>query len=281
LAAPFALGIVALVVLPAAATLVLALFEWDLITDPKWVGLQNARRLSADPIFRIALRNSIAFVAVAVPLRVLAAFAAALALHGSRKWSGAPRTLVLSPSVMPDVAYALVWLWLANPLYGPLAGALDALGVPAPRWLTDPGDTQALVIVMSLFTVGEGFVVLLAVRNAIPAQLYEVAAIEGLPRRLTFRRLTLPAMAPALTLLAVRDAALSLHSTFTPSLVVTDGGPPPFSTTYLPLLAYRTSFEYLRYGYGAAMTVVMLALTLLAIVVIRGTASRATSVTFR
>jgi multiple sugar transport system permease protein len=68
-------------------------------------------------------------------------------------------------------------------------------------------------------------------------------------------------MAPALLLIVARDTILSLQATFAPALIVTEGGPPPFATTYLPLFAYPNAFEYLRYGYASATTVVMLGLT--------------------
>ena len=134
---------------------------------------------------------------------------------------------------------------------------------------------------MSLFTIGEGLVVCIAVRSLIPTEYYEVAAIEGVGALGVFRRITLPMLAPILLLLAMRDAAFAFQATFVPALVVTDGGPPPFSTTYLPLYAYRNSFEYLRYGYGAAITLVMLVVTALVLVAAAGGAQAASDVSLR
>jgi multiple sugar transport system permease protein len=70
-------------------------------------------------------------------------------------------------------------------------------------------------------------------------------------------------MAPILLLLFARDTIFSLQATFVPALVVTDGGPPPYATTYVPLFVYRNAFEYLRYGYAAAATLTMFVLTAL------------------
>jgi multiple sugar transport system permease protein len=114
---------------------------------------------------------------------------------------------------------------------------------------------------MSLFTIGEGFVVLLVTRQGLPTELYDLAAIEDATAWGVFRRITLPLMAPMLLLLLARDTIFSFQANFVPALVVTEGGPPPYSTTYLPLFVYRTGFEYLRYGYAAAATLVMFALT--------------------
>ena len=115
------------------------------------------------------------------------------------------------------------------------------------------------------FTVGEMFIILLATRRALPRDVYELAAIEDATGWDVFRRVTLPLMAPVLGLLVLRDIIQSFQFSFVPALVVTEGGPPPYATTYLPLFVYRNAFEYLRYGYAAAATIVMMALTLLAV----------------
>lgn len=272
LAAPFVVGVVVVVVLPALVPIVLSLFEWDLVGSPRWHGLTAFRELLDDDVFKISLRNSIGFAALSVPLRMTGVVALSLLLHRPRRGDGVARTVVLLPTFVPDIAYGLVWLWIANPLYGPLNALLDGVGAPTPAWFTDPNSARALVIVMSAFTIGEGVLIGVAVRNQIRPELYELAAVEGVGAFATLRRVTLPIMAPALVLLAMRDAAFAFQASFVPALVVTDGGPPPFSTTYLPTVAFRNGFEYLRYGYGAAVTVVMLAVTGLLILAMRGVA---------
>ena len=274
MAGPFVVGLVVLVVGPAVATVVLALADYDLIRPPDFVGLANFSELASDDIFRISLRNSLAFAGIAVPLRLAGAVALALLLHHRSRMAGAYRTAVFLPSVVPDVAYGLLWLWLLNPLYGPLNLALGAMGAPTPSWLTEPVAAQAGVIVLSLFTLGEGFVIALAARNEIPPQFYEGAALGGAGPFALFRRVTLPLLTPTLLLMAARDVVFSFQASFVPALVVTGGGPPPFSTTYLPVFVYRTGFEYLRYGYAAAATVVMLAVTALLLVVQYGIVRR-------
>jgi multiple sugar transport system permease protein len=169
---------------------------------------------------------------------------------------------VILPSAVPDLAWALLWLWMLNPLYGPLTWLLPALGVPADAWLYDPGWARRIIVLMLLFGIGELVLVLIAVRREVPGELYELCEIEGASRLTTFRRVTLPLLWPALLFLACRDAALTLQTTFVPGMIVTNGGP-NFATTFLPLLVYQNGFEYLRFGYAAAQTAVMLALTLL------------------
>ena len=273
---PYAAGLTLLVALPTAVTFGLALTEYDLIRSPRFLGLDNFRELVRDEIFRTALVNSLVFAAFAVPLRLLGALGLALLLHRRARAVGTGRTAAMLPTVVPEVAYGLLWLWLFNPLYGPInllltwhgdAPGRTAWGVLPPQWLTHPNDARAAIVIMSLFTIGEGFVLLLVTRQGLPHELYELAAVEDATGWDVFRRITLPLMAPVLLLLLLRDTALSFQASFVPALVVTEGGPPPYSTTYLPLFVYRTGFEYLRYGYAAAATLTMFVLTALIVVV--------------
>jgi multiple sugar transport system permease protein len=261
--APFLLGIALLIVVPAAITFGLALTEYDLIRSPSFIGFDNFRELWNDEIFRISLRNSLMFILFAVPLRLGGALALALLLHKRFRGVAAYRTAGYLPTVIPDVAYALLWLWIFNPLYGPLNLALAALGGPTPRWLTDPRAAQWAVIIMSLFLIGEGFIVAMATRQGVPGELYDLGEIERASPLFMFARVTLPLMAPTLLLLLFRDTILSFQTNLVPALLVTEGGPPPYATTYLPLFIYRNGFEYLRYGYAAAATVVMFGITAL------------------
>ncbi len=270
---PYVAGLVVLVLAPFLVTFALAFTDFDLIRSPEWAGSRNFADLAADPIFRTALVNSLIFGAVAVPLRLLIALGLALLLHRPGPVAGAARTAAVLPAAVPEVAYGLLWLWLLNPLYGPInqvlrlggENGLTAFGRTPPQWLTDPVDARAAIIGMSLFTIGETFVILLAARRALPPDVYELAALEDATAWDMLRRITLPLIAPVLGLLLIRDVIQSLQFSFVPALVVTDGGPPPYATTYVPLFAYRTAFEYLRYGYAAAATVVLLLLTVAAV----------------
>ncbi|HEX6681788.1 MAG TPA: sugar ABC transporter permease [Candidatus Limnocylindrales bacterium] len=270
---PYLIGLVALVFLPFGVTFALAFTEYDLINPPVWLGTGNFAELWGDGIFRTALKNSLVFAAIAVPLRLILALALALLLHRRAFLGGTGTTVAALPAAIPEIAYGLLWLWLFNPLYGPinqfLAGSdgLTVFGRTPPGWLTLPNDARAGIIIMSVFTMGEMFVILVAARRALPGDAYELAAIEDATGWDIFRRVTLPLMAAPVGLLLVRDTILSLQLSFTPALVVTNGGPPPYATTYLSLFVYRNAFEYLRYGYAAAATVIMLLLTVAAVAV--------------
>jgi multiple sugar transport system permease protein len=260
---PYLTGLVLLVAVPAVLTFGLAFTNDDLIQPPDFIGLENFRELARDDVFWISLRNSLVYASMATPLRLLGALGLALLLHQRRRGVGTARTSAYLPSVVPDVAYALLWLWLFNPLYGPINLLLGAVGAPQPQWFSDPDSAMAVVIIMSLFTVGEGFLVLMATRQEVPHELYELADLEGASAWQSFRRVSLAIMMPTLVLLFLRDLIFSFQATFVPALIVTEGGPPPYSTTFLPLFIYRNGFEYLRFGYAAAATLAMFAVTVL------------------
>ena len=271
LAAPFLAGLALLVAVPLAAAVYLAFTDFTGVQAPRWTGLENVRRALGDDGLRRAVTASVVVAALAVPLRLLGVTALALLLH-RRGGAGPARAAVFLPSVIPDVAYALLWLWLLNPLYGPLTLGLTSAGLASPDWLTDPWAARAAVALMLAFQVGEGFVIAVAWRRAIPRSYYEAALVDGAGPWFTMTRLTLPTMAPVLVLLALRDTVLVFGTSFVPAQLVTGGGPQE-ATVSLPVYVYRAGFQYFRLGYASAVSLGMLALTA-AIVAVQYRAAR-------
>lgn len=263
--APYTLGIALLVVLPAALTFGYAFTDHTgLSRSFSFTGLTNVRRLTTDPLLAASLQASLVHVAVSVPLRLLAATALGLLLAAPRPGGRWYRAAVYLPTVIPDIALALLFLWLVNPLYGPLNQLLGAIGLPQPVWLASTGGARAAVVIMLMLPIGEAFLVVLATRRQLSAQLYEAAALDGAGPWQQLRRITLPLMAPVLVLLAVRDTILSLQASFVPAYLLTDGGPGN-ATLYLPLYIYDQAFEFSGFGYASLLTLVLLAITVLLI----------------
>jgi multiple sugar transport system permease protein len=263
-ATPYLVGLALLVGLPLIAAVGLAFTEFSGVDGPRFNGLANFRRMLDDPAFLQALGNSACYVALAVPLRLFAVTVCALLLHRRETGTVVARTAVYLPAVIPDIAFAILWAWLLNPIYGPLPAALEAANLPSPGWLTDPWAARVAVAFMSAFQIGEGFVVALAWRRSLPARLYEQAAVDGAGSWFTLTRLTLPLMAPVLGLLALRDVLLALQAGFVPALIVTNGGP-RMATTFLPTYLYANGFRWFRLGYAAALSLVILAIGLVVI----------------
>jgi len=255
---PYVLGALVLVVIPGVLALGLSFSYYDGLSAPSWWGLRNYRMFFIDPLERIAVANSLYFTLLAVPLRVLGALGLALLLRRPGRGVGLYRAAVYLPTVIPDVAYALIWLWVFNPLFGPLNLLLGVLGLPQPAWLADAATAKLVFVFMSLFQIGEGFVVLLAGLQTIPADYADAATVDGAGPVSFFRYITLPLLAPWLILLTVRDLIWSFQYTFTPSLLMTQGDP-YHATLFLPLLSFEETFANLRFGMGAAILVVMFA----------------------
>ncbi len=261
---PYILGTFILVVLPALATVVIAFTNYNTIRPPEWVGLENFFRLSQSAYARISIQNSLYFIGLAVPLRILGALLLALLLQRKRRLFGLHRAAVYTPTVIPPVAYSLLWLWILNPVYGPLNIFLGWLGLPMPAWLTEPGSARLAMVILSLFQIGEGFVVLLAGLQTIPRALYESAKVDGASGWQSFWRITLPLLVPWLLLLTFRDLLVSIENTFTPSFVITYGGP-YYSTTFAPLLVYELAFDFFDFGMAAAFMLLFFVLMALLI----------------
>lgn len=257
---PFLLGSLLLIVLPALITVGVAFTRYNAIQPPVWVGLDNFRTLWNSPLARLSLRSSLQFIFLAVPLRVLGALALAMLLQPAGRLFGSLRAAVYLPTIIPEGAFALIFLWILNPLYGPLNAVLGGLGLPTPDWLLNPTTARLSFVLMALFTIGEGMVVLLVGLKTIPKVYYEVAKVDGAGAWQLFWRITLPLLTPWLLVLTFRDIVVSLQNTFTPSFVMTYGGP-YYATTFIPLLLFELAFDLFDFGAAAAMMVVMYILT--------------------
>jgi multiple sugar transport system permease protein len=253
---PYLLGTLVLVVLPSLITVGVAFSDYRAVAFPNWVGLANFGRLGTMPLVRLALRNTLIFAGMAIPLRLLGALLLALLLQGRQRGGGLYRAAIFLPTIIPEAAYALVWLWILNPVYGPLNLTLGTIGLPTPDWLGQAGTARLAIIIMAAFQIGEGFVVLLAARQHIPPVLYDAAAVDGASHWQSFWRITLPLLLPWLFLLTFRDLLVAVQNTFAPSFILTYGGPYPYATTFLPLLLYEISFDFMDLGLASAVLVV-------------------------
>jgi len=265
---PYVVGTLLLVVIPAIATVLISFTEYKAVGVPKFVGLQNYRDLLSYGLVRTSLRNSAIFLALAVPLRIVGALLLALLLQRKGRMFGLYRAAVYVPTIIPEAAYALLWLWIFNPLYGPLNLFLGMLGIQGPAWLIEPTTARLAIVILSLFQIGEGFVVLLAGLQSIPRSFYESAKVDGANAWQSFWQITLPLLSPWLMVLTFRDLVMSLQNTFAPSFIITYGGP-YYATMFAPLLIYEMAFDYFELGLAAALlllTYVLLGLIVLGII---------------
>jgi multiple sugar transport system permease protein len=261
---PFITGSLLLVIIPALATFAIAFTEYNSIQPPRWVGFANFSKLYESTLVRTSLRTTVIFMLAAIPLRLTGALILALLLQSKRRLFGLHRSVVYTPTVIPEVAYAIIWLWIFNPLYGPLNKLLEVVGIGDVNWLSEPGTAQLAIVLMSFFPIGEGFIVMLVGLRNIPRFLYESATVDGASTWQSFWRITFPLIMPWLLLLSFRDLIVSMQNTFTPSFVMTYGGP-YYSTTYIPLLIYELAFDFFDFGMAAAALVMTYIVLLLII----------------
>jgi multiple sugar transport system permease protein len=258
-----------LVLIPAIQTAWMSLHDVILFRPRSrpFVGLDNYAKSLADPVFWSSLWNSLIWVVAAVALQFLLGLAAALLLNRRFAWRGIARALIVVPWALPSVIIGLIWTWMLDFNLGLVNAVLTRLGLlaqPVP-WLSQPGTAMAAVI---LAVVWQGFpffaVTLLAGLQAIPAELYEAAALDGASPFASFRNVTLPELAGVITtslLLRMIWVANSLDL-----ILVMTGGGPGTATQTLPLHAFLTAWSGGDYGQGSALAV-LLTLLLLGVVV--------------
>lgn len=257
---PLWTGVALLLVIPAAVAVAFAFTEYDGLSAPRFVGAANFVAMWTDPMVLQVLQNSVYLAAVVVPVRLILACALALLLVRPARTALGASTAVFLPVAIPDTAHALLWAFLLNPLFGPVAELLRWSGVPAASWLLGTSGARFSIALALSYQLGELFLIILALRREVPHELYEVAAVEGASPLFTFSNVTFPLIAPALGILAARDVAWTLQASFVPALVITQGGP-LYATTYLPTYVYQSGFEFLRFGYASALTLLLLFIT--------------------
>jgi multiple sugar transport system permease protein len=268
--APAVLVTTAIVFIPVAQTVLLSLRDAVLYRpqDMPFVGLANYKRALDDEIFWISVGNSLVWVVLAVGLQFLLGFATALLLNRSFAWRGAARALVVVPWALPSVIIGLMWTWMYDFNLGVFNDALVRVGIldKPVAWLANP-DAALYAIVLALTWQGFPFfaVVILAGLQAIPAELYEAAAIDGANGWQRLRYVTIPSLA------GVMATALLLRTIWVANsldvILVMTGGGPGLATHTLPLYAFLRAYSGMEFGYGAALAV-LLTLALLALVVL-------------
>jgi multiple sugar transport system permease protein len=244
---PYASGIFVLVVVPAILALGVAFFHYDALSPPRWAGTLNFILAYTDELFNLSVRNSLALILLPVPLRVFGAALVARLMQRGGRFLSWYRAAVFVPSVLPTAAFALVWLWILNPLFGPVNLLLQAVGINPPAWFADPQWAKPALILMAFWQVGEGFLVALAALQDLPVELEDAARVDGATFWQLFTRVILPLIAPILLLLTFRDAILTFQTSFT-NVLLTTGGGPYYATYVLPQFIYEQGFDLLSFG---------------------------------
>jgi len=258
LAAP-ALGVIAVFfALPVVMGLALSLTDFDLygladLSTVRFVGLDNYLRLLQTPPFWEALGNTLYFVAVGVPVSIALSLGAALLLNArAAKWQALFRTALFAPVVTTVVAVAVIWRYLLHTRYGLINQALDAIGIHPVDWLGDPHWSMPAIILFAAWkNFGYNMVILLAALQAIPAELYESARVDGARPLRQFTDLTFPLLTPTLVMVGILTLA-GYFQLFAEPYVMTQGGPLR-STVSVLYFMYEEGFRWWNLGYASAV----------------------------
>jgi len=248
---PYLLGIIVLVIIPGGISFLLAFFQYDALSAPVWTGELNFILAYTDELFRLSVKNSLALVILPVFFRVFGAFSIAYLMRKNSRFISLFRSSVFLPSIIPSSAYALAWLWILNPMFGPVNTFLQMLGLNSPGWFTDPAWSKPALILMFLWQIGEGFIVSLAALGDVPRELEDVARVEGATSWSLFWLVSIPLMTPVLLFLTFRDVIVLLQENLSVILLTTNGGP-YYSTYTLPLFIYEQGFDSLSFGKASA-----------------------------
>lgn len=261
---PALLLLIGLLFGPIAAVLVFSLTDWQLGSSTfNFVGIANFRMLFADPTFWKALTNTVVYVAIVVPGTVMLGLIVALLIESSPGLRGFYRAVHFLPVMSTMAAMAIVWGTMLHPTIGLVNRALGVIGISGVNWLRDER-TALLALALIGIWQGLGFAMVLFVSGlkAVPQQLYDAAAVDGADGILDrLRFVTLPMLGPVTMFVVILTAKRSFE-VFDSVRVLTQGGPNYASEVLLHRL-YTESFDFLRMGYGAALTVVYLAIVVM------------------
>jgi multiple sugar transport system permease protein len=264
---PWLIGFILLTLLPMMMSLYYGFTEYAILTEPKWVGLQNFIDIYKDKLFWTSVVNTLYFVAISVPLGTALSIGLALLLNAKVRGMSVYRTVYYLPTVVPVVAAVMLWAWILNPQVGPVNYALSLFGIQGPGWLSDPYWSKPALIILSLWGLGGATVIYLAGLQDIPGHLYEAAELDGANGGQKILLVTIPLLTPVILFNVIMGLIAGFQyfsQAFLGSTVGGGGfGNPMNSTLFYNLYLYRQAFTYFSMGYASAMAWILLVFVLL------------------
>jgi multiple sugar transport system permease protein len=269
MAAPVILLVAIFTIYPVGRALYQSMRIESPIFPSRFVGLQNYRDVLGGMFFAEAVSNTVRFAAVTVPLVVVLGVLTALLLNESFVGNALLRVGMLLPWALPATVAGLIWKWIFLDSWGALNAGLFSIGlidnyIP---WLTTPGLAQMAVVIVFLWTqLPLAAIFLLAALQAIPAELYDAAAVDGAGLWERFRRVTLPGIRPMLVIVALYETLMAFTN-FDIVYSLTQGGPGT-TTTMVTYFTWVESFKKLDFGAGSALAVIIALASLVVILIL-------------
>ncbi len=253
---------------PLLGAIALSFFEWNLLTDAEFVGLDNYRSLIQDDAALKAVRNTLVFafwsLVTHIGLGLLLALMVQRSIPVVLKY--AFRTAIFFPVIMSWASVSLIWFYILDPNFGFINYYLERIGIPTKSWLLMPDTAMPAIILVDLWkTIGFTFILILAGLQGVPAHLHEAAKLDGAGSLRRFWDVTLPMLSPTLFMTAILTF-IGAFQIFEPMYIMTNGGPLD-QTVSIVMEIYETGFRRFEMGYASALAIgvflVILLVTLL------------------
>ncbi|MEK7821069.1 MAG: sugar ABC transporter permease [Pseudomonadota bacterium] len=245
---------------PAIATLADSFFSVGTAVRPsRFIGAGHYRGMVDDPIFWKVMANNFWFALGTIPTSIGVALLMALWVNGRLPLRGLARMAYFTPTILPMVAVANIWLFFYTPQIGLLDQVGALFGARSHNWLGDPGTVMGCLIAMTIWKEAGFFMIFyLAALQALPPELEEAGRIEGASRWYFFRRVTFPLLMPT-TLFVLINATINSFKLVDHLFILTKGGPDNASSLLLYYI-FETAFSFFNPNYAAALTVILLGL---------------------
>jgi multiple sugar transport system permease protein len=281
LMAPWFAGFLIFFVYPLVATVWYSFTRFDLLSPPQFVGFRNYHYfIFDDPNSWKSLKNTLWFVALMMPARLVCALLIGQLLTKIRRGGSVYRTVFFLPSLAPPVAATIAFAFLFNPATGAVNTVLGWVGVDGPLWLSDPALAKPVLLSLGVWGMGDVMVIFLAALLDVPTDQYEAADLDGANSVRKFWHITVPNLYPVLLFAAVTGVIQTLQyftqaavaSALASGVATTGGGTasslgyPDGSTLTYPLWLYQMGFKNFYLGYACAMAVILLLISMVFIV---------------
>lgn len=256
---PFTIGFLLFMIVPMMLSLYYSFCDYDILSAPTWIGIQNYKDMLTDSTFLMALKVTFKFAFLSVPLRLIFALAIAMLLLRKSKAIGIYRAVYYLPSIIGgSVAVSILWKRMFA-MDGVVNNLLGVFGLNKGfSWLGNTKSALWVLVILAVWQFGSSMLIFLASLKQIPSSLYEAAKVDGANKFHQFFRITLPLLTPTIHFNLVMQM-INGFLAFTQCYIITQGKPMN-TTLFYTVYMYEQSFEYYNTGYGAAMAWVMLAI---------------------
>jgi multiple sugar transport system permease protein len=257
--APALVGFSLFFLLPALRAIYISFTDWNLLSDPDWIGFDNYRRLYNDPLFWNAVRVTAKYVAWNVPIQTIIGLFLANAMFRTTR-SLALRTSLILPYLLSNITAALIWSWLFDPSLGFVNQLFGWLRLPTLDFFGSPTQALESVAAVNIWRhMGYTALLFYAGMQSMPASLFEAARIDGASEWGIFRRITLPLLRPVMAFVLVTSLVGSFQIFDTILVATKPAGGPIDSTRALVVYINDSAFAKFEMGYASSMSVTLFA----------------------